>query len=134
MSDVSEKPRRPRAVSALAVIVGAEAALMAAATAFLIVELFIARPQSVAAAIALAVFTTIAAIWLMIVTRNVLAGRAWVRGAIVTWQILQIAIAIGAFQGVFARQDIGWLLLAPSSAALILLFVPSVRGFVAQRD
>lgn len=133
MSDVSEKSRRPRQVTALAVIVGAEAASMAGVTLFLVVELFVARPQSVATAIALAVFTALAAIWLSVVVVGVVRGRAWVRGAIVTWQILQIAVAGGAFQGVFARQDIGWLLLAPSLAALVLLFLPPVSRYLSHR-
>ena len=55
-----------------------------------------------------------------------LRGSPWVRGATVVWQVLQIAVAVGAFQGFFARPDIGWLLLVPALAALVLLFTPPV--------
>lgn len=110
----------------LAVIVFAECALMGAAAVYLIVELLIDIPTSFASAIALTVLVVIAAIWLAVIGVNTLRGAPWVRGAIVTWQILQIAVAVGAFQGLFARPDIGWALLIPALAALLLLFTRPV--------
>lgn len=122
------------AVVALAAIVFAECALLAAATIFLIVELLVATPNSYASAVALTVLTTIATIWLAVIAVNILRGRAWVRGATVVWQVLQIAVAVGAFQGVFARPDIGWLLLIPTIAALVLLFTRPVIAATSRRD
>ncbi len=59
----------------------------------------------------------IAAIWLGVHRPSArCAGSAWMRGAIVVWQVLQLAIAIGSFQGLFARPDIGWLLVDPGGA------------------
>jgi hypothetical protein len=43
-----------------------------------------------------------------------------------TWQLLQIAVAIGCFQGVFAVPSLGWALLAPAVVAILLLLSPPV--------
>lgn len=99
---------------------------MAVATIYLVIEIFGAVAASLASAIALAVLNAIAAVWLGFIGLNVLRGRPWVRGAIVTWQVLQVAVAIGCFQGYFARPDLGWLLLVPSIVAVGLLFTPPV--------
>lgn len=132
MTEPSETPRHPL-VWALAGIVFAECALMVAATAFLVFELLVDTPASFASAVALAVLTAIAAVWLGFTGVGVLQGRPWVRGAVVVWQILQIAVAVGSFQGMFARPDIGWLLLAPALAALALVFTKPVIAATARR-
>lgn len=118
--------RRHPLLVALAVIVFAECALMGVAAVYLIVELLVDVPTSFASAIALTVLVVIAAVWLAVIGVNTLRGAPWVRGAIVTWQILQIAVAVGAFQGLFARPDIGWALLIPAIAALLSLFTRPV--------
>jgi hypothetical protein len=111
---------------ALSVVIFAECALMTAATLYLILELVTETPASYPSAIFLTLLTALAAVWLGFVGVNVLRGSPWVRGATVVWQILQIAVAIGCFQGLFARPDIGWLLLVPAIAALVLLFTRPV--------
>jgi hypothetical protein len=40
--------------------------------------------------------------------------------------VVQLAVALGAFQGALARPDVGWLLLVPSVAAIVLTLSPSV--------
>lgn len=125
-------PKRHPLLIALAVIVFAEAALLALAALWLILELFIDQPSSLPSALALTALVIIAAIWLSIVGGNTLQGSPWVRGAIVVWQVLQIAIAIGCFQGLFARPDIGWALLLPAFAALALLLTKPVLGATAR--
>ena len=126
--------RRHPLVSVLAGILFAECALLVVATIYLVVEIFIATPASFASAIALTLLTALGAVWLGFIATNVLRGRAWVRGATVVWQVLQIAVAIGCFQGMFARPDIGWFLLLPAVAALVLLFTPPVVAATARRD
>ena len=118
--------RRPALLIALAVILGAECALLVAATLWLVFELIVDVPASLASALALTVLTAIAAVWLAILTVNTLRGAPWVRGGIVVWQVLQIAVAIGCFQGLFAQPTIGWALLVPALAVLVLVFTPPV--------
>ncbi|MBC7589824.1 MAG: hypothetical protein H7226_02115 [Salinibacterium sp.] len=125
--------RRHPLLVALAVLVFAQCALLGVATGYLIVELFVATPDSYASGVALAVFTAIATVWLAVIGVNVLRGRAWVRGATIVVQVLQIAVAIGAFQGAFARPDLGWLLMIPAVAALVLLFTSPVLAATTRR-
>ena len=126
VSTTSPRPR-PTGLVVLAIIVFAECALLLAAAVFLIVELLIDTPASYASAIALTVLVAIATIWVGFIAQGLLRGQPWTRGASVVWQILQIAVAIGMFQGIYARPDLGWLLLIPSIAVLVLLFTPAVR-------
>ena len=119
---------------ALAVLVFAECVLLVAATLYLVVEMLVATPESYASAIALTVLTAIAALWLGVIGVNMLRGRAWTRAAAVVWQVLQIAVAIGCFQGLFARPDVGWALLVPALAVLVLLFTKPVIAATARRE
>jgi hypothetical protein len=122
---VSERPRS-RAVVVLSALIFLEAALVVGATAFLIFELLTVTPQSFGSALALTVLTAIAAVWVIAIALGMLRGRAWSRGAAIVWQVLQLAVAVGAFQGAFARPEVGWLLLVPAVLALVLLFTRSV--------
>ncbi|TFC65527.1 hypothetical protein E3O54_13085 [Cryobacterium sp. TMT2-4] len=114
--------RRPGAVLLLAAILCAEATLLWVAVAWLILELLIATPTSLATALAILVLVLIAASWVTAIAVNSLRRRSWIRGAAVTWQMVQIAVAIGSFQGFYARPDLGWALLLPSVVVLVLLF------------
>jgi len=119
---------------ALAVVVFAECALLAVASIYLVVELLIATPSSLPSAIALTVLTVIATIWLGFTGLHVLRGSPWVRGSTVVWQVLQIAVAIGCFQGIFAVPTVGWALLIPAVLALLLLFTPPVLAATTRRE
>jgi hypothetical protein len=126
--------RRHPFVVLLALLIFAQCALLVVATAYLVIELVTAVPDSYASAVALAVLTTIGAVWLAVIGVNVLRGSPWIRGATIVVQVLQIAVAIGAFQGSFARPDLGWLLLIPAVAALVLLFTPPVLAATVRRS
>jgi hypothetical protein len=118
----------------LVVLLFAECALVSVAAIYLVIEILVATPDSYASALALTVLVIIAAVWLAVIAVNVLRGRAWTRGAAIVWQVLQIAVAVGCFQGFFARPDVGWFLLVPAAVVLVLLFVPSVVAVVGARD
>lgn len=134
VSETPAAPRRHGFVLALAVLLFAECALLAAATVYLLVELLVAKPASLTSALALLVLTAIATVWLGFIAANVLRERAWTRGAAIVWQVLQGAVALGCFQGVFARPEIGWLLLVPALVVLVLLFTPPVVAAISRRD
>src|SRR5690606_12116133 len=106
----------------------------AGAALFLLFELVVDEPTSLASAIAIFVMTAAAAVWLVAVTLAVWRGRSWSRGAALFWQLVQLAIAFGSFQGVFARADIGWFLLVPAVIVIVLLFARSVMLATARRD
>ena len=118
-------PRHPLVV-AFAVLIFAECALLTAAVVYLVVELMIATPSSLASALFLTLLTAVAAAWLGVIGVNVLRASTWVRGAAIVWQVLQVAVAIGSFQGLFAQPAIGWALLVPAVIVLVLVFTPAV--------
>ena len=126
--------RRHPYLIALALLIFFESALIFAAFGYFIFELGSATPQSYPSAIALSVLIAIAAVWVLIIGINALRGKAWIRGAAVVWQVLQISVAIGSFQGVFARPDVGWFLLTPAIAVLILLFTKPVLEATTRRE
>ncbi len=113
---------KPRLVVVLSALIFLEAALVVGATTFLVYELVTVPAQSLASALALTMLTALAAVWVTAIAVGLLRGRPWSRGAAVVWQVLQIAVAVGAFQGSFARAEVGWLLLLPALVALVLLF------------
>jgi len=118
----------------LAGVLFLEAAALFVATAYLVVELLIARPDSVASAVALTVCVAIAAVWVTTIAVNTLRGRAWIRGAAIVVQVLIGAVALGSFQGMLPRADIGWLLLIPAIAVMVLLFTKPVLAETSHRD
>ena len=118
--------RRSPALRLLALLLFAEAALLIAVTLWFIYEMVTEQPASFASALVLTLLSGIAAVWVTLIAVNTLRAASWIRGAAITWQILQIAVAVGAFQGIFARPDIGWALLIPAILVIVLLFTKSV--------
>lgn len=111
-----------------------EAAGVAAAAVYLVVELLIAPADSAISGIALAVVAVIAAIWIAVIAVNVLRGNAWVRGASIVVQVLIGAVAIGSFQGEAALPAVGVALLVPAVLVLVLLFTPPVVQATGHRE
>jgi hypothetical protein len=116
----------PPLLIALAVLLFAEAALLGAVVIWLVVELVAARPTSYLSAVAILVLVALSAAWVLATAIGTLRGRSWIRGSAVTWQVMQIAIAAGCFQGLYARPDLGWALLVPSIIGILLAISPQV--------
>jgi hypothetical protein len=104
-----------------------EAAALVAVVAWLVVDLLALQPSSYATAIALIVLVVIGAIWVGAVAVASIRRAPWSRAAAIVWQVLQASIAVGAFQGLFARPDVGWLLLVPAVTVIGLLLWAPVR-------
>ncbi len=126
--------RFSRAVLTLVALLAIEALGLAALAVVLLVDLITGEPSSYLAAIALFVLTAAAAAGVGAIAVNALRGSSWIRGAAVTVQVLQLTVAIGSFQGVFARPEVGWLLLVPAVAILVLLFTRSVIAHTMRRE
>lgn len=110
----------------LAALLVLEALLVIGVAVWLLVELLTVTPQSFASAVAIVVLVVLAAIWVVATAIGALRAQNWSRASAVTIQILQIAIAIGSFQGLYARPDLGWALLVPAVAGIVLAVSPSV--------
>lgn len=118
----------------LAALLFLEAAALFVATATLIIDLLVERPDSYASALALTVCVAIAAVWVTAIAVNTLRGRAWIRGGAIVVQVLLAAVALGSFQGILPRPDIGWMLLIPAIAVMVLLFTKPVLAETSRRD
>lgn len=118
--------RRPLLLTLLAGTLFLEAAVMAVLAGFLLFELVTEVPASYASAVAIVVLAALATVWLVVIAVGALRAQPWVRAAALTWQVLQLAVAFGSFQGLFSRDDIGWFLLVPAVNVLFLLFTRSV--------
>jgi hypothetical protein len=104
-----------------------EAAALVGIVVWLIVDLIALQPSSYATAIALIVLVVIGAVWVGAVAVASVRRAPWSRAAAIVWQILQVSMAVGAFQGLFARADVGWLLLVPAITVIGLLLWTPVR-------
>lgn len=62
--------------------------------------------------------------------------RRWrrIRGGIITWQIMQVAVSIAAFQGLLGPWWIGWLLLVPAVVAIWLTVSRPVTSVLAPNE
>lgn len=123
--------RRSGPFAVMAIILAAEAALLWGVALWLVFELVTEEPASLASALAILVLTVVAALWVSAITAGTMRRRSWIRGAALTWQLVQLALAIGCFQGLYARADLGWALLVPSLVVIVLLFTPTVVAATA---
>ena len=126
--------RTPVLVRVLAAVLAVETLALIGTTIFLIFEVLVAPADSVASAVALVVVVAIAAVWLGFIVVNTLRGNAWTRGATIVVQVLFGAVAIGSFQGIGPRPDIGWLLLIPVIIVLLLMFTKPVLAHTNHRE
>ncbi|WP_022904218.1 hypothetical protein [Curtobacterium sp. B8] len=131
----SADPGQPSpAFRVLQVVLGLEFLALAAVTVWLLVELVTSPASSLASGIALTILTAIAALWLGSLFVGLRNRRPWVRSGIVVWQVLQGALAIGAFQGVFRVAWFGWLLLIPALLAITLVLSRPVTAALVRED
>lgn len=129
VEQVSERPPAAgrRALQVVRALLALEALGMVVIVGWLVIDLFALRPSSYATAIALIVMAAIAAIWTIANAVGAVRRAGWSRASAIVWQFLQISVAVGAFQGLFARADIGWVLLVPAVVVIALLLWPPVR-------
>lgn len=115
------RPSGGAAYTGLIALLVVEAIAVSGLAVYLLLELLTQPASSLGGGIAIVVIGFLAAIWLVAIVIGALRRRTWIRGAAVTWQLVQIAVAIGCFQGIFARSDLGWLLLLPALIGIFLL-------------
>lgn len=111
-----------------------EALGLVAVVVWLVVDLLSMAPSSYATAIALLVLVVLAAVWVVAVAIGSFRRAPWARASAIVWQVLQVSIAVGAFQGMFARADVGWVLLVPAITVIGLLLWTPVRVAYTRDD
>ena len=125
--------RSPVLLILLAVLLFAEAALMIVVVGWLLLQLVSAKPDSIAGGVAIVVLAVIGALWVLLAGIGAARGRSWMRGAAISWQLVQAAVALGCFQGLYAEPALGWALLMPALVCVALVVSPPVTR-VTRRD
>jgi hypothetical protein len=116
------KPRfsGPKAVRFLALLVGIEAVLVSAGAVYFLTLTFTQVTSNIAGAIVIFLITALIAVVLWVSTVALLQGKSWSMGIIITWQVIQFALATSFIQGLVEWQALGWGLLVLS---LVTFFV-----------
>ena len=130
----NENIRKPPLLFVLVGILFLEAGALAATALWFLSRIFLDKAESLGGAVVILVIVTIVTVWVTVTAIYTLRARPWVRGAIFTWQVLQIAVAAGAFQGFYAQPSVGYALLVPAVLAVLLLFSPSVLKATIRPD
>ena len=125
--------RRNSLVIFLGVLVSIEAMLVIAGALYFLSRIFLETPDNLTGAIVIFGITLVIAVGLVATAIGVFRTQPWTRGAIVTWQILQFAVATSFIQGIEEWQPLGWLLIVFSAVTVVLLFSrPVVAAFTAE--
>ena len=125
--------RRPALLWLLVVLLSIEFLGVAALAVVLLIETLTAPSASVGGGIALTVIGFVAAAWLGAIVVGTLRGQAWTRAAAIVWQVLQVAVGVGALQGQFAQPAWGWPLIVLAAFVFLLLFLKPVVALTSGR-
>lgn len=131
MSEVSNG--RPSTATWTGAIVLVEALGMLVLAVWLAVAALGDPVEHIAGGLFLAVLAAGAAAFLLAAGRAMLDGRAWSRSAAVVWQVLQLGVALGTFDGGEGPVPLALLLAALSAAGFILVLRRSVTDWL-RRD
>ena len=125
--------RRPALLWVLVVLLSIEFLGVAALAIVLLAETLTASGASVGGGIALTIIGFVAAAWLGAIIVGTLRGQAWIRAAAIVWQVLQVAVGVGALQGQVAQPVWGWPLIILAAFVFLLLFLKPVVALTSVR-
>ena len=129
-----EQTRSSHLVVLLGVLVSIEALLVTAGAIYFLSRIFLETPENFSGAIVIFAITLVIAIGLVATAIGTFRTQSWTRGAIVTWQILQFAVATSFIQGIQAWQPVGWLLIVFAVGTAVLLFTrPVITAMTAEK-
>ena len=120
-----QKAEKPLSLRVVAALVGLEGLFVLGLAASMLVGLLTGEARSLVTLIALLVLVAAAGAWVVSVALGLSKGKRWARSGALFWQLVQLAVATGSFTGQFGNAGIGWALILPSAAVLVLLFQKS---------
>lgn len=109
-----------KAVRFLALLVGIEAVLVSAGAVYFLTLTLTQVTSNIAGAIVIFLITALIAVGLWVSTFALLHGRSWSRGIIITWQVIQFALATSFIQGLVEWRAVGWVLMTFSLATFFM--------------
>lgn len=123
---------RSATLAALAALLAVESIAVLGYGVYLGVELATEPAASTTSTIALIALLAVVAALLGVVAVASWRRRPWIRGAAITWQVLQIAAAWVFLEGDLAPA-IGWALLVAGLVGALLAIAPSTRRSLLPR-
>lgn len=127
--------RRPALLWLLVALLSLEFLGVGALAVTLLIETLVQPVATFGAGVALTIVAFIAAAWLFAIIVGTLRGQAWIRAAAIVWQVLQVAVGVGALQGQVAQPAWGWPLIILAALVFLLLFTkPVVELTSVRRD
>ena len=123
-----------KAVRILALLVGIEAILVSAGAVYFLTLTYTQVTTNIGGAIVIFIITALIAVGLWVSTFALLQGKAWSRGIIVTWQVIQFALATSFIQGLVEWQAVGWALLVLSLVTFFMALRKKVSESFEPRD
>jgi hypothetical protein len=131
-SNGHEQTRR-RPLVALLVFGEHRSMLVTTGAIYFLSRIFLDNPENLSGAIVIFAITLVIAIGLVATAIGTFRTESWTRGAIVTWQILQFAVATSFIQGIQAWQPVGWLLIVLQLAQLFCFYSPRLTAMTAEK-
>ena len=125
--------RRPAALWLLIVLLSLELLGVGSLAGTLLIETLTTPTATFGAGIALTIVAFIAAASLTAIVGGTYRGQAWTRAAAIVWQVLQVAVGVGALQGQVAQPGWGWPLIILAALVFLLLFAKSVIASTSDR-
>ncbi|GGA64964.1 hypothetical protein GCM10011490_14480 [Pseudoclavibacter endophyticus] len=119
-------------LSTLTIVLGIEVLVAAGTVALLVFEQFTETPASRTSSLALLVMAVIALALIVAIGVGAVRRAQWVRGAAITWQVLQFAAAWTIVQGDLAPV-VGWVLSALSLVGFVSAIHPATRSALRPR-
>lgn len=95
--------KRPAALWLLIVLLSLELLGVGSLAGTLLIETLTTPTATFGAGIALTIVAFIAAASLTAIVVGTYRGQAWTRAAAIVWQVLQVAVGVGALQGQVAQ-------------------------------
>ena len=125
--------KRPAALWLLIVLLSLELLGVGSLAGTLLIETLTTPTATFGAGIALTIVAFIAAASLTAIVVGTYRGQAWTRVAAIVWQVLQVAVGVGALQGQVAQPGWGWPLIILAALVFLLLFAKSVIASTSDR-
>ena len=127
-------PRRPALLWVLIAMLTVEFLGVGSLAVTLVVQTLTTPSATFGAGIALTIVVIVAAVWLAAIVIGTYRGRAWIRAAAIVWQVLQVAVGVGALQGQVAQPGWGWPLIVLAAFVFLVLFAKSVVTATTRRE
>lgn len=121
-------------VYVLGTLIGLEAIAVLSGAGYFFSQLFVQQVTNTAGAIVIFAITALIGLALAVLAVATWLRKSWTRGAIITWQILQFALATSFIQGIDIWQPLGWILITASLITSVLVFLPQVTHEMTKED